>query len=154
MPTACNPRPECSFRNATARAIVGAGDSVENCVMTKSSGPVPTAHTNFVPPPSIAPNTFLPLLCLVSRLLRSTAMQARRRERPKVFFQKQVRVIIAHVGGRMNLLSTESTSRFLRRILLGVLALLGSLLCHSAEQTPTSRITPTDKIHTAAAAWQ
>src|SRR2546423_9447833 len=66
----------------------------------------------------------------------------RRRERPKVFFQKQVRVIIAHVAGRMNLLSTEPTSRFLQRILLGVLALLGSLLCQSAAHTPTSRITP------------
>lgn len=81
-------------------------------------------------------------------------MQAQRRERPKVFFQKHVRVIIAHVAGCMNLLSIEPTSRFLRRTLLGVLALLASFLCQSAAQTPTSRITPNDQIQTHFAAAQ
>ncbi len=84
----------------------------------------------------------------------STEMPAQRRERPKAFFQKQVRVIIAHVARRMNLLPIEPNTRFMRRTLLGVMALLAGLLCQSAAQTSTSRITPDDRIQTHFAAAQ
>src|SRR6266700_6878614 len=58
MPTACNCPPECSFRKVTAEPIVASGDVVGSCVTARSSGPVPTAQTNLVPPASIAPNTY------------------------------------------------------------------------------------------------
>jgi tetratricopeptide (TPR) repeat protein len=54
----------------------------------------------------------------------------------------------------MNLLPIEPNSRFLRRILLGVLVLLASHLCQSAGQTPTSRSAPNDRIQTHFAAAQ
>ena len=65
-----------------------------------------------------------------------------------------MRVIIADVSRRTNLLSIEPNSRFLRRTLLGVLALLASLLCQSAAQTSRSRVAPNDRTEAHFAAAQ
>jgi tetratricopeptide (TPR) repeat protein len=54
----------------------------------------------------------------------------------------------------MKLLPIEPNNRFLRRTLLGVLALLTGLLCQSAAQNSTSRVAPKDRIQTHFAAAQ
>jgi hypothetical protein len=54
MPTRFNFRPA---KNAATPAMVSSGVVVGiSADITTSAGPVPTAHTNFVPPASIAPN--------------------------------------------------------------------------------------------------
>jgi tetratricopeptide (TPR) repeat protein len=80
-------------------------------------------------------------------------MYAQRPRPAKTFFQKQGRVIIAYVR-RMKLLPIELNNRFLRRTLLGVLALLTGPLCQSAAQNSTPRVAPKDRIQTHFAAAQ
>src|SRR5680860_596698 len=46
----------CSVKNSTARPSVSFGVVVGTVIaLARSPGPVPTAHTNFVPPPSMLP---------------------------------------------------------------------------------------------------
>src|SRR2546430_2326250 len=74
IPTACNFPLDCSRKKSIALAVVARGDVVGNSVSFRSSGPVPTAQTNFVPPASMAPNTVDLTVRLSARFLDFSLM--------------------------------------------------------------------------------
>src|SRR6185312_2292261 len=60
MPMALGLSRPASRRNAIAAAMVGSGSPVGMRMVRRSSGPVSTPQTNFVPPASMATNNVIP----------------------------------------------------------------------------------------------
>ena len=79
---------------------------------------------------------------------------AGRPDLPRPFFRKPARVIIAHVGRCVTLLSSKRIRCFVGRTLLGVLMLMASHRCQAAGQTTASRGPASDRIQNHFAAAQ
>src|SRR5581483_3299659 len=80
IPIACNFPSLRSRKKFRALAIVASGEVVGNCVMSRLAGSLPTAHTNLVPPASMAPNKIFVPLCQPAFWLRSQALDERLNE--------------------------------------------------------------------------
>src|SRR5216683_7050692 len=155
MPTACKRPPECSFRNVTAEPIVASGDVVGNCVTVRSSGAVPTAQTNLVPPASIAPNTFRPLLYATeSTGLNSAKINSIATNSPRGFFRNTVNGYYGPCGASMNSFSSEPNRPCVCRTLFAVLMLLAACWSQSAELAPIPRTSPSETVQGQFAAAQ
>src|SRR5262249_33687308 len=74
MPTASTP--PASRKNETTRPIVSVGVVVGNVDTDRSGGPVPTAHTHFVPPASTPPTLGSLTQRAASRRARNSALTA------------------------------------------------------------------------------